>query len=314
MERVDPEQEVFGHHAVRRGAGLRTPRSLTQPSHVESIYVTAPPCRGFDAAIPNPAHHVGHPSGNQISRRGDRRGVRRETTRDDATTLAGDKELDVTGKLPKWLGAALAGIVAAGAIAAAASAHVHVDVEGEATAGQPAELVFEVPNERDDAATVSIEVQMPREADLTDVVPAAVEGWGITTTLRDDDVVDTIRWDATGAGLVADASAALAVGVGPLPAVESLTFPTVQTYDDGEVVRWIEPAVAGQPEPELPVPTLAIAAAPPDATTDVTGAPPTVDTDDDDEAPVWPWVFVVIVIAVVGGGVAIAIARRRASG
>jgi uncharacterized protein len=243
---------------------------------------------------------------------------------------------------------------------------VHVDVEGGATAGQPAQLVFEVPNERDDAATVSIEVQMPREADLTDVVPAAVEGWTIATTLRDDDVVDTIRWDATGPGLVADASAALAVGVGPLPAVESLTFPTVQTYDDGEVVRWIEPAVAGQPEPELPVPALAIAAAAPDATTaptepavtdapapteptapiepvatpsadsttpnaslviapapsatteaattDVTGAPPTVDTDDDDdEAPVWPWLLVVIVIVVVGGGVAIAIARRRAS-
>jgi uncharacterized protein len=260
----------------------------------------------------------------------------------------------------------LAGIVAAGVIVAPASAHVHVDVDGGATAGQPAQLVFEVPNERDDAATVSIEVQMPREADLTDVVPAAVEGWTIATTLRDDDVVDTIRWDATGPGLVADASAALAVGVGPLPAVESLTFPTVQTYDDGEVVRWIEPAVAGQPEPELPVPALAIAAAAPDATTaptepavtdapapteptapiepvatpsadsttpnaslviapapsatteaattDVTGAPPTVDTDDDDdEAPVWPWLLVVIVIVVVGGGVAIAIARRRAS-
>jgi uncharacterized protein len=163
------------------------------------------------------------------------------------------------------------GVVAGAVIAATASAHVHVEVDGEAIAGQPAQLVFEVPNERDDAATVTIEIQMPSEADLTDVVPEAVEGWTITTTTRegstvDGDVVDIVRWEATGAGLVGEESAELPVAVGPLPAVEFLTFPTIQTYDDGEVVRWIEPAPAGQPEPELPVPTLAITAAPVDTT------------------------------------------------
>ena len=178
----------------------------------------------------------------------------------------------MTRKLPRWIGATITGVVAGVAIAATASAHVHVEVDGEAIAGQPAQLVFEVPNERDDAATMTIEVQMPNEADLTDVVPAEVEGWTITTTTRegttvDGDVVDTIRWDATGPGLVGEESAELPVAVGPLPAVESLTFPTIQIYDDGETVRWIEPAPAGEPEPELPVPTLEITAASPDDTT-----------------------------------------------
>ena len=114
-------------------------------------------------------------------------------------------------------------------------------------------------------ATVSIEIQMPQDVDLTDVVPDEVEGWTITTSdAVDGDIVDTITWDATGPGLVGEESVELPVAVGPLPEVESLTFPTVQTYDDGEVVRWIEPAPPGEPEPELPVPTLAITPASPD--------------------------------------------------
>jgi uncharacterized protein YcnI len=160
----------------------------------------------------------------------------------------------VTQKLPRLIGAT-------------ASAHVEVEAEGDAIAGQPAQLVFVVPNERSDHVTVSIEVQMPQDVDLTDVVPGEVDGWAFTTTTRADDVVDTILWEATGPGLVGDESVELAVAVGPLPAVEFLTFPTVQTYNDGEVVRWIEPAPPGEPEPALPVPTLAITPAPPGATT-----------------------------------------------
>jgi uncharacterized protein YcnI len=186
----------------------------------------------------------------------------------------------VTHKLPRWIVATITGVTIGVTIAATASAHVHVEVDGEAVAGQPAQLVFEVPNERTDTATMTIEVRMPTEADLTDVVPAEVEGWTITTTTRagttvDGDVIDTIRWDTTGPGLVGEESATLPVAVGPLPAVEFLTFPTIQIYDDGEVVRWIEPAPAGEPEPDLPVPTLAITAAAPGDTTAPTEPEPT---------------------------------------
>ena len=129
----------------------------------------------------------------------------------------------MTHKLRRWIGATITGIAAGVAIAATASAHVHVEVEGgEAIAGQPAQLVFEVPNERSDAATMTIEVQMPDEADLTDVVPAEVEGWTITTTTRpgttvDGDMIDTIRWDTTGPGLVDEEEADAARRRGAAP-------------------------------------------------------------------------------------------------
>ncbi|HEX4984162.1 MAG TPA: DUF1775 domain-containing protein [Ilumatobacteraceae bacterium] len=201
--------------------------------------------------------------------------IRATDVRAISTTRRDDKELHVTSKLFRCIGATTAGVVAGIVIAAVASAHVHVEVDGEAVAGQPAQLVFVVPNERDDAATVTIEVQMPQDTDLTDVVAAEIEGWTITTTTRGGDLVDTIQWDATGAALVGEESAELPVAVGPLPAVEFLTFPTVQTYDDGEIVRWIEPAPAGEPEPELPVPTLAITAAAPGDTAAPTEPPAT---------------------------------------
>jgi uncharacterized protein YcnI len=171
------------------------------------------------------------------------------------------------------------GAIAGLAIAATAAAHVEVEAEGDAVAGQPARLTFVVPNERADDATMTIEIQMPQDVDLADVVPGAVEGWTITTTTRGGDIVDTIRWDTTGPGLVGDESLELPVAVGPLPAVELLTFPTVQTYFDGTVVRWIEPAPPGEPEPELPVPTLAITPAPPGATTPPTEPAATAPTE-----------------------------------
>ena len=40
------------------------------------------------------------------------------------------------------------------------------------------------------------------------------------------------------------------VSAGPLPTdVNSISLPALQTYSDGSVVRWIEPQVAGGPEP-----------------------------------------------------------------
>jgi hypothetical protein len=43
--------------------------------------------------------------------------------------------------------------------------------------------------------------------------------------------------------------------------VDSLTFPAVQTYSDGQVVKWEEIAKDGAAEPEHPAPTLKLVAA-----------------------------------------------------
>jgi uncharacterized protein YcnI len=52
-----------------------------------------------------------------------------------------------------------------------------------------------------------------------------------------------------------------------LPDADTVSFPATQTYADGAVVKWDQPAAPGGPEPEHPAPTLALTAgqAPPPA-------------------------------------------------
>ncbi|MEV5710655.1 DUF1775 domain-containing protein [Actinoallomurus sp. NPDC052274] len=60
--------------------------------------------------------------------------------------------------------------------ATAASAHVTVAPES-ATQGDHAALVFRVPNERDDANTVKVDVQLPPNLPLASVRVKAHPGW-----------------------------------------------------------------------------------------------------------------------------------------
>jgi periplasmic copper chaperone A len=46
------------------------------------------------------------------------------------------------------------------------------------------------------------------------------------------------------------------VSAGPLPATDKLVFKALQTYSDGNVVRWIEEPGADGKEPEHPAPVL----------------------------------------------------------
>ena len=46
-----------------------------------------------------------------------------------------------------------------------------------------------------------------------------------------------------------------------MPATDQLVFKALQTYADGEVVRWIEDQAPGGEGPERPAPTLQLAAA-----------------------------------------------------
>jgi len=51
----------------------------------------------------------------------------------------------------------------------------------------------------------------------------------------------------------------IGLSAGPLPTnTKKLEFAALQTYSDGDVVSWIEPAVKGAPEPEHPAPTLTL--------------------------------------------------------
>jgi uncharacterized protein YcnI len=216
------------------------------------------------------------------------------------------------------------GVVVAtvGLLAAPASAHVTIVTYGEVPQGGFGTIGFNVPNEGDDAGTVALEVQMPSDQPIPFVSVQPKSGWVVETTMRTldqpveaegasiDQVVDTITWTATGDTQIGPGEFDLFwISVGPLPTnVDTLEFPALQTYDDGEVVRWIEPTPAGGEEPEHPAPAVVLVAPTGDA-----AAPEAAGTDSDDGDGTTLAVIALVVgglalIAAVGG---LVVSRRR---
>lgn len=171
-------------------------------------------------------------------------------------------------------GAILAALTAALGLAMvpAAEAHVRVLSYQPAVQGGYAALTFRVPTE-ENSPTVKLEVTLPTDTPLASVSTMPKAGWTVTldksapkTPLKSDDgdvteVVSRITWTATAGGIPVDGYDEFNISVGPLPTVASLSFPAVQTYGNGDVVRWIEPTPAGGAAPDHPVPTLALVTA-----------------------------------------------------
>jgi uncharacterized protein YcnI len=157
--------------------------------------------------------------------------------------------------------------------AGTASAHVRVS-SADATAGGYGEITFRVPNESDTASTVSLAVQLPTDAPLASVNVKPVPGWTaqlqegpLPEPVTDDDgnqiteAVTSVTWTAdAGGGIAPGQYQSFSMVVGPLPDADSITFPAIQTRDDGSESAWIEPTVDGQAEPEYPAPTLSLTA------------------------------------------------------
>jgi hypothetical protein len=69
--------------------------------------------------------------------------------------------------------------------------------------------------------------------------------------------VTSIVWE--GGTVAAGTFQEFPVRIGELPAGGTLTFQALQTYSDGQVVRWADPARPGEPEPEHPAPVVTVA-------------------------------------------------------
>ncbi|WP_367049114.1 YcnI family protein [Streptomyces sp. Je 1-332] len=154
-----------------------------------------------------------------------------------------------------------------------AFAHVSVSAEGEAAKGGYATVNFKVPNEMDDASTNKLEISFPEDHPLASVMTQPVPGWTakVTKTKLDkplemhgekiDEAVSKVTWTADGKGVQPGSFQKFPLSIGALPEdADELVFKAVQTYDNKEVVRWIEPQQKGQEEPEHPAPALALTA------------------------------------------------------
>jgi uncharacterized protein len=158
--------------------------------------------------------------------------------------------------------------------APAAQAHVSVQPEGAAAKGGYATVNVKVPNERDNASTVKVELSLPTDHPLSSVMPQPVQGWDVEVTRAKldkpltvhgrsiDEAVAKVTWTATGKGIEPGFFQKFPLSLGQLPEdTDTLVLKSVQTYSNKEVVRWIEEPVEGQEEPEHPAPVLQLSAA-----------------------------------------------------
>ncbi|MDG4827457.1 YcnI family protein [Asanoa sp. WMMD1127] len=153
-----------------------------------------------------------------------------------------------------------------------ASAHVTVNAQG-ATQGGYAKLAFRVPNERDNASTVKVEVNIPPETAIASVSTRPTPGWTATTEKSKlatplkahgeeiTEAITKITWTATAGSEVKPGEfQEFEVSAGPLPEVDQIVFKALQTYSNNEIVRWIDEPTGGE-EAEHPAPVLKLAKA-----------------------------------------------------
>jgi uncharacterized protein YcnI len=144
---------------------------------------------------------------------------------------------------------------------AAAQAHVTLQ-PNEAPAGGFTVLDVRVPNERDDANTTKIDVKFP--PGFAEVSYQAVPGWQVkvikeklANPVQTDDGpvtegVSEIVWSGGSIAPGQFQDFPLSVQI-PDEAGKALTFKALQTYDNGEVVRWIGPPESEEPAPQVMV-------------------------------------------------------------
>jgi uncharacterized protein YcnI len=230
----------------------------------------------------------------------------------------------VSRSLARAAAVLVAALVTLLALATAAAAHVTVS-SSDAAPGGFGKLTFRVPNESDTASTVALRIQIPEEAALASLSVQPVPGWEVTTTTEEPaepleahgstitEYVSVVEFRAEdGGGIAPGEFQEFALSGGPFPELDSVSFPTVQTYSDGTESAWIEPTVDGA-EPEFPAPTLTLTAAEEAGDAAAAPAPAAEAPDSGDGGGTATTALVVAVVALLAGlaGLVLGLTARR---
>ena len=167
----------------------------------------------------------------------------------------------------------LGALALAGGVGLAASpawAHVEVDPSSEPR-GSAATFAFRAPNEEQGASTVRLDVQFPLNPPFANVLVEQKPGWTFTTQrsplpkpITTDDgtftsAVTEVTWVAASGGGTPPGAFDRFTVFATVPAKGSkVTFKAIQTYSNGDVVRWIETPTKGAPKPDHPAPVLTL--------------------------------------------------------
>ena len=157
----------------------------------------------------------------------------------------------------------------------AASAHVKIS-PNTAAPGDDIEVTFRVPNEEENAGTVRVEIDLPTRTPFAGAEYQPVPGWTarvVETKLPKMIINDGVQVTEAPSKIIYTADKGVSIKAGQFqefpvaldltPNVGSVEFPTIQTYSNGDVVKWNEPTLPDGQEPDNPAPTLYINDAPP---------------------------------------------------
>ncbi len=116
-------------------------------------------------------------------------------------------------------------------------------------------------------------MDLPTDTPIASVSLKPLAGWTVKTqtsklaqpiTTDDGTVTEAITkitWTASaGAAIQPGQFQEFEASLGPLPKVDKVVFKALQTYSDGDVVRWIDEPLADGSEPEHPAPVLTLTA------------------------------------------------------
>lgn len=149
----------------------------------------------------------------------------------------------------------------AGALVAVPTAGAHVTVNPRTVqADSFARFAIRVPDEAEDAQTIKVTVQLPANVGFVSFQPKP--GWERTVTMvklakpitNDEgetvtERIDTVTWEG---GRIAPGEFDEFGMSAKVPAAQGkLVFPAVQTYSNGDVVRWIGDPASDTPAPRV---------------------------------------------------------------
>jgi len=165
---------------------------------------------------------------------------------------------------------------AAAMVLLAGPALAHITVTPDSVpAGSTVVLTFHVPNEASKADTVKVDVQIPTNHPIAQLLVQPIPGWKVTVKtitlakpiVTDDgsfsQAVSEIIW--SGGRILPGQFQSFTISADPMPTGEGqVAFKAIQTYSNGDIVRWIDLQQPGLPDPAHPAPVvmLTIAKAP----------------------------------------------------
>jgi uncharacterized protein YcnI len=155
----------------------------------------------------------------------------------------------------------------------AGPALAHITVTPDSVpAGSAAVLTLHVPNEEAHANTVKVDVQIPTDHPIAQLLVEPVPGWNVTVhtvtlakPITTDDgtfnqAVSEVIW--SGGQIVPGQFQSFEISADPMPTgIKQLVLKAIQTYSNGDTVRWIDLQQPGQPEPDHPAPAVTLTTA-----------------------------------------------------